>query len=160
MRVGKTVYDRTDAPVTDGWLRLERTWAPGDQVVLDLGMEPRLTAADPRVDAVRGCVAIERGPLVYCLEQVDHPGGGLDDMVIDTTGPLAVKHRPDLLGGVTTVIAAGHRRRLPETGWWPYRSAEDAEEPPPGAPIELTAVPYYAWANRRDGSMRVWLPTS
>lgn len=160
VRVGGTVYDRTDAPVTDGWLRLERTWAPGDQVVLDLGMEPRLTAADPRVDAVRGCVAIERGPLVYCLEQVDHPGGGLDDMVIDTTGPLAVKHRPDLLGGVTTVVAAGHRRLLPETGWWPYRSGEDAEAPAPGEPLELTAIPYYAWANRRDGSMRVWLPTS
>ncbi|MFF7946104.1 glycoside hydrolase family 127 protein [Streptomyces griseorubiginosus] len=160
VRVGGTVYDRTDAPVTDGWLRLERTWAPGDQVVLDLGMEPRLTAADPRVDAVRGCVAIERGPLVYCLEQVDHPGGGLDDMVIDTAVPLAVKHRPDLLGGVTTVVAAGHRRHLPETGWWPYRSAKDAEAPAPGTPLELTAVPYYAWANRRDGSMRVWLPTS
>ena len=161
VRVGETVYDRTDAPVTDGWLRLERTWTAGDQVVLDLGMEPRLTAADPRVDAVRGCVAIERGPLVYCLEQVDHPGGGLDDLVIDTTRPLAVKHRPDLLGGVTTVVAAGHRRRLPETGWWPYRSAEDTEAPTtPGEPLELTAIPYYAWANRRDGSMRVWLPTS
>ena len=160
VRVGGTAYDRTDAPVTDGWLRLERTWAPGDQVVLDLGMEPRLTAADPRVDVVRGCVAIERGPLVYCLEQVDHPGGGLDAMVIDTAGPLAVKHRPDLLGGVITVVAAGHRRHLPETGWWPYRSAEDADAPAPGEPLELTAVPYYAWANRRDGSMRVWLPTS
>ncbi|MFF7930644.1 beta-L-arabinofuranosidase domain-containing protein [Streptomyces sp. NPDC007940] len=160
IRVGETVHDRSDAPVTDGWLRLERSWAPGDQVVLELGMEPRLTTADPRVDAVRGCVAIERGPLVYCLEQVDHPGGGLDDMVIDTTRPPAVKHRPDLLGGVTTVVAAGHRRHIPEGGWWPYRTAEGAEAPEPAEPLELTAIPYYAWANRRDGSMRVWLPTS
>jgi DUF1680 family protein len=160
IQVGETVYDRSDAPVTDGWLRLERSWAPGDQVVLELGMEPRLTTADPRVDAVRGCVAIERGPLVYCLEQVDHPGGGLDDMVIDTARPPAVKHRPDLLGGVTTVVAAGHRRHIPEAGWWPYRTAEGAEAPEPAEPLELTAIPYYAWANRRDGSMRVWLPTS
>ncbi|MFF2934216.1 glycoside hydrolase family 127 protein [Streptomyces mirabilis] len=161
VRCGDLTYDQTDAPVADGWLRLERTWAPGDRVVLELGLEPRLTAADPRVDAVRGCVAIERGPLVYCLEQVDHPGGGLDDVVIDTAHPLAVKQRPDLLGGVTTVVATGHRRSVPDVGWWPYRSADTAPDSvPSGESVELTAIPYYAWANRQDGSMRVWLPTS
>jgi DUF1680 family protein len=71
-----------------------------------------------------------------------------------------VKHRPDLLGGVTTVVAAGHRRHIPDAGWWPYRPAETADAPPTGEPLELTAIPYYAWANRQDGSMRVWLPTS
>lgn len=161
VRCGNRTYDQSDAPVKDGWLRLERAWVPGDQVVLELGLEPRLTAADPRVDAVRGCVAIERGPLVYCLEQVDHPGGGLDDIVIDPVRPLAVKDRPDLLGGVTVVVAAGRRRQLPATGWWPYRSPDAATDPvpPAGEPVELTAIPYYAWANRQDGSMRVWLPT-
>ncbi|MET7475561.1 beta-L-arabinofuranosidase domain-containing protein [Streptomyces sp. NPDC005648] len=158
VRCGEETYD---AAVDDGWLRLERSWAPGDRVVLELAMEPRLTAADPRVDAVRGCVAIERGPLVHCLEQIDHPGGGLDDIVLDTTRPLAVKHRPDLLGGVTTVVAAGRRRRVPDRGWWPYASADTVAAPEQdGEPVELTAVPYYAWANREDGSMRVWLPTS
>ncbi|MFJ9537635.1 glycoside hydrolase family 127 protein [Streptomyces sp. NPDC101225] len=159
LRCGELTYDQTDAPVDDGWLRIERTWAPGDVVVLELGLEPRLTAADPRVDAVRGCVAIERGPLVYCLEQADHPGGGLDDLVLDTTRPLAVKHRPDLLGGVTTVMAAGRRRDPSGAGWWPYRPAADST-PAAGEPVELTAIPYYAWANRQDGAMRVWLPTS
>jgi hypothetical protein len=162
VQCGTRTYDQSDAPVTDGWLRLDGPWTPGDKVVLELGLEPRLTAADPRVDAVRGCVAIERGPLVYCLEQVDHPGGGLDDVVIDTTRPLAVKHRPDLLGGVTTVVAAGCRRQLPTGGWWPYRLAETVPDaaPPAGEPVELSAIPYYAWANRQDGGMRVWLPTS
>ncbi|MFE2429030.1 glycoside hydrolase family 127 protein [Streptomyces sp. NPDC059373] len=162
VRCGDRTYDQSDSRVEDGWLRLERAWVPGDQVVLELGLEPRLTVADPRVDAVRGCVAIERGPLVYCLEQVDHPGGGLDDIVIDSTRPLAVKDRPDLLGGVTVVVAAGHRRQLPAAGWWPYRSPDAATDPvpPAGEPVELTAIPYYAWANRQDGSMRVWLPTS
>ncbi|MFJ2889182.1 glycoside hydrolase family 127 protein [Streptomyces sp. NPDC087305] len=160
VQVGELSYDETDAPVDDGWLRLERAWAPGDSVVLELALEPRLTAADPRVDAVRGCAAIERGPLVYCLEQVDVPGGGLDDIVLDPTRPLAVKHRPDLLGGVTTVVAAGYRRNLAEDGsWWPYRAA-GPEAAPAGDLVELTAIPYHAWANRQDGSMRVWLPTS
>ncbi|MEU1274316.1 beta-L-arabinofuranosidase domain-containing protein [Streptomyces sp. NPDC005799] len=156
VRCGEETYD---SPARDGWLRLERTWAPGDRVVLELVMEPRLTTADPRVDAVRGCVAIERGPLVHCLEQVDHPGGGLDDIVIDTTRPLAVKHRPDLLGGVTTVVAAGRRRHIPDAGWWPYTTADEPARQD-GDPVELTAIPYYAWANRQDGAMRVWLPTS
>lgn len=160
VQVGELSYDETDAPVDDGWLRLERAWAPGDSVVLELALEPRLTAADPRVDAVRGCAAIERGPLVYCLEQVDVPGDGLDDIVLDPTRPLAVKHRPDLLGGVTTVVAAGYRRNLAEDGrWWPYRAA-GPEAAPAGDLVELTAIPYHAWANRQDGSMRVWLPTS
>ncbi|WP_460062542.1 glycoside hydrolase family 127 protein [Streptomyces sp. YKOK-I1] len=157
VRCGEKTYD---SAVDDGWLRLERTWSPGDQVVLDLSMEPRLTVADPRVDAVRGCVAIERGPLVHCLEGVDHPGGGLDDIVIDITRPLAVKHRPDLLGGVTTVVAAGHRRGVAAPGWWPYTAADSEAPETDGAPVELIAIPYYAWANRQDGSMRVWLPTS
>jgi DUF1680 family protein len=145
----------------DGWLRLERVWAPGDEVTLELDLTPRLTSADPRVDAVRGCVAIERGPLVYCLEQVDHPGGGLDDIVIDTSRPLTEQDRPDLLGGVVTVRAAGRRRAAPDSGhWWPYRAARRGGTAPVEDPaVPLTAIPYYAWANRQDGSMRVWLPT-
>lgn len=148
-----------------GWLRLERVWTPGEEVVLDLDMAPRLVTADPRADALRGCVAVERGPLVYCLEGVDHAGGGLDDIVIDTAGPLTEEHRPDLLGGVVTVRATGYRRPLPGDGWWPYRpSAEPAaadapRTPPAGSAQALTAVPYYSWANRQDGAMRVWIPT-
>ncbi|WP_329310920.1 glycoside hydrolase family 127 protein [Streptomyces sp. NBC_01262] len=155
----------------DGWLRLRGAWQPGDTVVLNLGMEPRLTEADPRVDAVRGCVAVERGPLVHCLEQVDQPGApGLDDIVLDPTAELTVQHRSDLLGGVTTVVGSGRLRSRPAgQGWWPYRAARgtgDAAQAPDGVdtptdtPVELTAIPYYAWANREDGSMRVWLPTS
>lgn len=149
----------------DGWLRLERDWSAGDEVVLDLPMTPRLVEADPRVDAVRGCVAIERGPLVYCLEGVDHPGGGLDDVVIDAGRPLSEEQDGRLLGGVVTVTAAGYRRPLPGGGWWPYRAATAGTGTGAGHPtphegdLVLTAVPYYSWANRQDGSMRVWIPT-
>ncbi len=168
VEAGGRTEDENSAPTDNGWLRLTRAWTPGERVVLELDMEPRLTRADPRVDAVRGCVAIERGPLVYCLEQVDHPGGGLDDIVLDTARPLTVKHRPDLLGGVTTVLAGGYRRSIPDHGWWPYAAVSDVADPDAAhtadatgdQPIELTAIPYYTWANRRDGGMRVWLPTT
>lgn len=148
-----------NAVLDDGWLRISGLWVAGDEVVLDFDLAPRLVTADPRVDAVRGCVAIERGPLVYCLEQADHSGGGLDDVVIDTTAPLTPKERPDLLGGVATIVAVGHRRSLPSSGWWPYRTAEVDASETRGRGLELTAIPYYAWANRTTGSMRVWLPT-
>jgi DUF1680 family protein len=166
VQYGEHADDETSAPPEDGWLRLTRTWRAGERVVLELGLEPRLTGADPRVDAVRGCVAIERGPLVYCLEQVDHPGGGLDDVVLDPSRPLAAKHRPDLLGGVTTILGSGYRRSAAPRGWWPYRpehTGDAAVRRQPAAVadarIELTAIPYFAWANRQDGAMRVWLPT-
>ncbi|MET9121001.1 beta-L-arabinofuranosidase domain-containing protein [Streptomyces sp. NPDC004528] len=153
-----------DACTEDGWLRLERVWAPGDRIVLELDLAPRLTRADPRVDAVRGCVALERGPLVHCLEETDHPGGGLDDVVIDAAAQPATEFRPDLLGGVPVVVASGRRRAAPRSGtWWPYQdggspfAGDPAEDG--GEPLRLTAVPYYAWANREDGAMRVWIPT-
>ncbi|MGP3966820.1 glycoside hydrolase family 127 protein [Streptomyces sp. 6N223] len=150
----------------DGWLRLTRTWEVGEVVVLMLDMKPRLTLADPRVDAARGCVAIERGPLVHCVEGVDLPplpdGAGLDDLVVDTRARPRDAERPDLLGGVTAVTATARVRPRPAAdgagGWWPYRPVTDGVPGPAGEPITVTAIPYYAWANREDGPMRVWLP--
>ncbi|MFE7386110.1 hypothetical protein [Streptomyces sp. NPDC057582] len=93
-------------------------------------MEPRPTRPDPRVDAVRGCVAIERGPVVYCLESADQTRR-LDAVALDRETPLRAEHRRELLGGVTAVTVG-----------------------------ELTAVPYAVWANRGAGAMRLWIPTA
>jgi hypothetical protein len=113
-----------------GGVSLRRVWAVGDDVVLELPIAARRTTPDERVDSVRGCVAIERGPLVYCFEQQDA------DVVLDRTavvaGALVSRERPDLLGGVTTVEV-------------------------PGRDGPLTAIPYYAWANREVGPMTVWI---
>src|SRR5690606_30097150 len=73
--------------VGTGLISHERQWQPGDEVLLDLELTPRVIEPDPRVDAVRGCVAFERGPLVYCLEAADLPGGAvLEDYRWDPTG--------------------------------------------------------------------------
>jgi DUF1680 family protein len=152
----------------DGWLRITRDWHPGDEVTMDLDMEVRVVTADPRVDATRGAVALERGPLVYCLEAVDQPGGfRLDDVVVDPAETVTAHERPDLLGGVVTLAARGRLRPGGQlSGWWPYRGAGKARQlgaetaPQLGAEVELIAVPYYAWANREPGAMRVWIPTT
>jgi DUF1680 family protein len=122
-------------PVDAGqYARVEQTWSPGDTVEVQLPLTPRTVTAAPRVDAVRGCVAIERGPLVYAVEQVDQDAN-VDDLHL-VEAAITAHHEPDLLGGVTELTTQGRV----------------------DSPTEIKAVPYYAWANREIGAMRVWLP--
>jgi DUF1680 family protein len=144
-----------------GYLRVRRRWRPGEQVSLEFDQAARLTAPHPRVDAVRGCVAIERGPLVYALEQVDLPSGVvLDDICLTADPQLRVVHRPELLGGVTTVTAKALVRRAGSRPLYSSLGAGAGADagPDAGYDLEVTAVPYYAWANREADEMRVWLP--
>ena len=129
----------------------------GDVVELDLPMQTRCVEAHPWIESTRGCVALERGPLVYCLEQADHPGMRLADLEIDTRAPLASAWEPDRLDGVAIVRARG---REIDTSAWQHRLYRPIGAAPPAArrPVALTAIPYYAWANREPGAMRVWIP--
>jgi DUF1680 family protein len=146
-------------PVAPGeYATLTRRWRAGDRVVLELDVSPRLTAPNPRIDAVRGCVALERGPIVYCVEQHDLPAGvDLADVALDPAadpvdgGPVAQ------LGGLPGVSLAGVLR---DTDGWSRREYRDLRELPAtsAAPAQLLAVPYFAWANRGSGGMRVWIP--
>lgn len=109
-----------------------------------------LVEAHARVEAARGAVAVQRGPVVYCAESTDHPG--VDVLTVALDGLDGAEHRPDLLGGVTVVRA--HGRAIADHGPL-YRRRGDAvvgEEP-----VDLTLVPYFAWANRGSGAMAVWL---
>jgi DUF1680 family protein len=141
------------------WESGPRTWRAGDAVVLELGMEPRVTAPDPRIDALRGCVALERGPLVYCIESADLPGGViLEDVSLVPGGAPKAVERPDLGDAVVGLDAtAVHRPHA--TRAWPYLEAMSEREPG-GAlrPINMLAIPYFAWANRTVEAMRVWIP--
>jgi DUF1680 family protein len=148
-------------PVAPGYAELKRRWRPGDRVVLEFDVAPRLTAPNPRIDAVRGCLALERGPVVYCFEAGDLPdGANLADVALQReaepadSGPLAP------LGGVPAVSVAGVVRDL--DGWKQIEYADVRELPLGDAaePARLLAVPYFAWANRGDGGMRVWVPGS
>jgi DUF1680 family protein len=117
----------------------------GERVVLDFAMPPRLVSAHPRVDAVRGQVALARGPLVYCVEQADHDVS-LDDLRID----------PDRLPEPTNDRLEGVARVAPQARDILYRKY--APPSPATAETRLTAIPYFRWANRGPGPMRVWIP--
>jgi DUF1680 family protein len=133
-----------DDRAQEGWLRVTRRWHQGDIVTLALAMPPRLTKSDSRVDATRGCVAIERGPLVYCLEEVDQGGSRLDDVMLDVNARIRMSDEPELLGGVALLRTQGHlRHRTSVPPWWPY--LPDSEESPVPEPVELNAIPYFAW---------------
>ncbi|XVU21591.1 glycoside hydrolase family 127 protein [Actinoplanes sp. CA-054009] len=149
------------APATPsgGYLRLDRDWRPGDRVELTLAMPPRLVAAHPRVDAVRGTAALARGPLVYCLEHADVPrtgplaGAAFEDLELDRRAPVEVAREAGLLAPVTLRVRLSARTGVPRSL---YQEISTAEAAAPGAAVD--AIPYFLWANRRPGPMRVWIP--
>ena len=140
---------------------MTRRWQVGDRLTLTLPVDPRLTAADPRVDAARGCVAIERGPLVYCLESVDHPGQRLDDVVlgVDAFASATDVAAAGLPEQIIAVRVPGTVRTHDRSSWWPYATVGSTDTRPTGR-LELTAIPYFAWGNRGSGAMRIWIPTA
>jgi len=145
------------APGSQGYLRIERAWQSGDVVELEFPMDPRLIEAHPWIESTRGSVAIERGPLVYCLEQADHPDASVADLEIDTAAPLESAQVSDRLEGVTVVHGSGWA--VDTTSWKDrlYRPVVHGGSAP-RRQTTLTAIPYYAWANRGPGAMRVWIP--
>jgi DUF1680 family protein len=138
--------DPVQASPEPGYLVVRRRWRPGDVLRYELDISPRLTYPDPRVDAVRGCAAIERGPLVYCLEQADQPAGAeLEDLALI---PGELRESPATVPGVgeTVLVRAGADR----AAGGPAGAAAD--------PVTVTAVPYFQWDNRDGRAMRVWVP--
>ena len=135
-----------------GYITVERQWQKGDVIALDLPMPPERVFANPNVNMDVGRVALKRGPLVYCIEEVDN-GGPVQRLKLPRHVELKSTTRADLFDGVVTITADA--RSIHDADWTEtlYRS-----EPPDEAAATLTALPYYLWANRGKGSMLVWVP--
>ncbi len=146
------------APGEGRYAAVERAWRPGDMVELNLPMAPRFIRPHPYMGDLRGCVAIERGPLVYCFEAVDQEAGlDLRHISLSTEAGLQANWQDELLEGAVTVTTAGVLSDLSNWTNQIYRPQEPARSPQ--RPIHLIAVPYFAWANRGAGAMRVWVPS-
>ena len=139
-----------------GYHTVSHTWMPGDRVAVSMDLRPRLTVANPRVDATRGALAIERGPLVYCLEEVDNNSPEkLADLRINPLAQLTEKFEADLLWGVVMIAAQGWETHANDWDEFLYQSYP---APSNGQEVSLAAAPYYTWANRGAGAMQVWIP--
>ena len=129
-----------------GYASLRRAWKAGDTIVLDLPMPIRLVQAHEQVEADRGRLALERGPIVYCLEAVDN-GGHVRNIWMPRDTKLTAEHCNDLLGGVTVIKGGAFAL---------HQNEKDG--PVVSRMIEFTAIPYYAWDHRAAGEMAVWIP--
>jgi DUF1680 family protein len=139
----------------NGYMALTREWHSGDLIEYKMDMPVRAIWAHPAVRDLQGRVALERGPLVYCLEGIDHNGIILDRITIDprnVSNEFQVEHDDNLLNGVS--VLRGKGTVVDESGWENllYRSKQ-----PMSKHIDITAIPYYAWDNRAPGQMRVWI---
>lgn len=129
----------------DGYCTIARKWKKGDKVQIHFDMEPRTVRASNRVEADRGMVAVERGPLVYCAE---HPDNGFDIMsVLVGQEPRFVQGWGEIAGTPVLTLATDA-----QTLHFDDRGKLAAQDHP------LTLIPYYAWCHRGSGKMRVWLP--
>ncbi len=146
-------------PSVDGYVSVGRVWRRGDVLDLDLPMTSRLIEPHPWIEATRGCVAIERGPLVYCLEQADQHDARLENIEIDASAPLDSHWEEQMLGGITVIRGTGAEVNTASWGRRLYRALR-AGESLPRRRSAFRAIPYYAWANRAPGAMRVWIPRS
>jgi DUF1680 family protein len=151
-----------DQPVEPSWegpyINIARKWASGDRVQLVKSMPVRVLRPHWRADAVRGCVAIQRGPLVYCLEEADVTDGStLEDITIDDDQPLEPTYEvPTGLEGYAKVAIVASGRHFAGTADGLY-NAQDADGSSSKAK-NLTLIPYFARGNRPLAPMRVWVP--
>ncbi|TRW47659.1 glycoside hydrolase family 127 protein [Georgenia yuyongxinii] len=133
-------------PVTAGYARVTRAFAAGEVVQLELPVHARWSWADPRVDAARGQVAVERGPVVMCLESVDL-GADVATARVRTDEPPLERDGAVLVPVVTAEL---------DDAAWPYRHG--APNPPASESRLVPLTPYHRWANRGPSTMRVWMP--
>jgi hypothetical protein len=143
-----------DAVAQRGYVHLARQWHPGDCIVLELSMPVRRVSAHPSLRQAAGKVALQRGPLVYCLEQADN-GGDLHQLALPASATFEVRPGEGVLGDKQVIHAEGVRSLL-EGGDALYRY--DGGAPAPQRQ-PLVFVPYFCWANRGEGEMRVWVDT-
>jgi hypothetical protein len=143
-------------PVRPGYADETRVWRTGEEIRLQIPLAPRWTWPDPRLDAVRGCVAVERGPLVYCVRSPDR--ASLDALALDPSRALRPVAARGLAEEDVALLAAG-LLRAPAARGWPYYAA--APHPPGFSRAEAVLVPYHARPPRGGpGATRVFLPVA
>jgi len=136
----------------NGYVTIHRSWSKGDRIELKLDMPAERLYAHPGVIMDAGRVALKRGPLVYCIEEADNPGGRVQRLRLPRQADIRIVQKNEVFGGIVQLEA--NAKALDERDWTSlYRARPSSEHA-----ATLTALPYYLWANRGQGSMVVWIP--
>lgn len=138
---GQTV----ESDVNDGYLSIARKWKKRDVVEVHFDMIPRIVKANPKVEADHGRVAVERGPIVYCAEWPDNRFN-VHSILLNQHPQFKVTDKPELLYGIRQITTDAQALSYDKAGKLVTKD------------VELTLIPYYAWAHRGEGDMEVWLP--
>lgn len=147
-RLGYTVKvngQPVTATLEKGYFTIDRNWKKGDKVEVDFEMEPRVVVANSKVEADRGRVAVERGPIVYCAEWPDNDFNVLS-VLINQNPKFEAVDKPELLEGIVELVTDGQVLEFDKSGRLVTKD------------VKITMIPYYAWAHRGRGNMAVWLP--
>ncbi len=136
-----------DYAIHRGYAVIDRAWQPGDRVTLSFPMEVEKIKANPQVTADKDRMALQRGPVVYCLEGVDQKDNSVQSIVLDTAAKITAVYRPEKLNGILELVTQGH-----------IATRSPKEPISLGGQETLTAIPYYSWNNRGAGEMEVWIP--
>lgn len=134
-----------ESTLNKGYFSIDRKWKKGDQVEINFDMEARVVKAHPNVEADRGKISVERGPIVYCAEWADNDFNVLSTFM-NRKPEFSVVNQPELLHGINQLKTNAQTLGYDEKGRLFVKD------------VELTMIPYYAWAHRGSGEMAVWLP--
>lgn len=129
--------------IENGYAKINRKWKKGDVVELDLPMKVKKVIADQNVEADYGRMALEYGPIVYCLEEVDN--GNINQIMLEKNELYSPEFKPDLLGGVIVLTGDANVLTVNENNVYNKKRS-------------IKAIPYYAWNHRGKNMMAVWMP--
>jgi hypothetical protein len=133
--------------IKKGYAVLKRMWKKGDQISVDFPMEPQKVVADEKVKDDAGRFALQRGPIVYCLEGPDNKDSLVQNILVTKDAPVQAIYKEDFLNGVTILTTNGSSAKRQLNSDVLLKSEQ-----------EVKAIPYYTWANRGSNEMMVWIP--
>jgi hypothetical protein len=139
--------DPVEYKIEKGYAVLDRNWKKGDKVVLDLPMDIKRIMANDKVQDDKNRFALQRGPLMYCLEGPDNNDAAVMNIVVKRDEPVQAVYKPDLLNGVMVLQMKGASTKRQLNSDELIKTEQD-----------VVAIPYYSWANRGPGEMEVWIP--
>lgn len=155
----KVSYSGKTVDLIAGYNEIRSDWKVGDQISLDIPLQPRVVSADYRVNALRDTIAVEYGPLVYCLESVVGSSSeiNIDDVVVEPNSSFIAEQTVGPNDAGVVLRGKGKLVSKAKSDGWPYQSGLDKSDEVKETALEL--IPYYAWSNRGLSTMRIFIPT-